>query len=129
MKQLPKSVGFNNMYLLVLMCMSACVCILKGICGIVSGRVDVGFHSLEKLTVSLAFQKCYPVTVRLWYFIAGLTNWKCNEVYKDVTVDFNSSKIGCSEDYVGILSMDSSFTNMSRSFRLMGHVYYSHISD
>lgn len=66
MKQLPKSVGFNNMYLLVLMCMCACVCILKGICGtVVSGMTDVGFCSLEKLTVSLTFEKCYPVMVRL----------------------------------------------------------------
>lgn len=59
----------------------------------------------------------------------GLANSKRNEVYRDVTVDFSSSKIGSSEVYVGIISMDSSFTNMSGSFRLMGHACYSHISD
>lgn len=59
-EQLPKSVGLNDMY------MCAHVCILKGIHEIVvSGRMDLGIHSLEKLTVSLKFEKCYPVMIRL----------------------------------------------------------------
>lgn len=59
----------------------------------------------------------------------GLANSKHKEAYRDVTVDFRSTKIGSLEVYVGIISVDSSFTNMSGSFRLMGHAYYSHISD
>lgn len=107
-----------------------CVFILKGIHEIVvSGGVDLSIHSVEKLSVSLKFEKCYPVVVKVQYFIMGLANRKHNEAYRDVTVDFSSSKIGSLEVYVGIISVDSSFTNMSGSFRLMGHAYYSHISD
>lgn len=58
--QLPKSVGLNNMYT------CACVYILKGFHEIVvCGRMDLGIHSLEKLRVSLKFEKCYPVMIRL----------------------------------------------------------------
>lgn len=57
-ERLSKSVGLS-MYL----CM--CVCILKGFHEIiVSGRVDLGIHSLEELTVSLKFEKCYHVIAR-----------------------------------------------------------------
>lgn len=59
----------------------------------------------------------------------GMANSKRSEFYGDIPVDFSSSKIGSSEVSVGIISMDSSSTNMSGSLRLMGHAYYSHISD
>lgn len=59
----------------------------------------------------------------------GLTNSEHNEVYRDVAVDFSKGKIRSSQVSVGIISIDSSFTNMSGSLRLMGHVYYSHISN
>lgn len=50
-EQLPKSVGLKNM--------DMCACILNGIVGIVvSGRMDLGTHSLGKLTVSLKSEKC-----------------------------------------------------------------------
>lgn len=100
-----------------------CVCVEI----VASGRMALVAHSSEKVTVK--FEKCYPIMAWLLYFIMGLTNSKHNEAYRDVTVDFSSGKIGSSEAYVGIISTDSSFTNMNGSFRLMGHVYYSHISD
>lgn len=59
----------------------------------------------------------------------GLTNSEHNEVYRDAAVDCSDCKIRSSQVSVGIISMDSSFTNMSGSFRLMGPVYYSHISN
>lgn len=46
--------------------MCLCVCILKGIDEIIiSGRMDLGIHTLEKLTVSLEFEKCYPAMIKL----------------------------------------------------------------
>lgn len=37
------------------------VCILKGTDEIIiSGRIDLGIHSLEKLIVNLEFEKCSP---------------------------------------------------------------------
>lgn len=59
----------------------------------------------------------------------SLTNSEHNDVYRDVAVDFSKGKIRSSQVSVGIISVDSSFTDMSGSFRLMGHVYYSHMSN
>lgn len=59
----------------------------------------------------------------------SLTNSEHNDVYRDVAVDFSNGKIRSSQVSVGIISVDSSFTDMSGSFRLMGHVYYSHMSN
>lgn len=50
-----RSVVLNNI------CMCVCMCILKGADEIIiSGRMDLGIHGLEKLTVNLEFEKCYP---------------------------------------------------------------------
>lgn len=43
----------------------------------------------------------------------GLTNSEHNEVYRDVAVDFSNGKIRSSQVSVGMISMGSSFTNMS----------------
>lgn len=32
---------------------------------VVSGGVDLSIHSVEKLSVSLKFEKCYPVVVKV----------------------------------------------------------------
>lgn len=54
-EQSPESVVLNNIFMCV------CACILKRTDEIIiSGRMDLSIHSLEKLTVSLEFEKCYP---------------------------------------------------------------------